>query len=191
MSQFFVGINGQNIPPTVPIMFDVTPDAPAVTPGGGPAEATSNVIYFNATSTTANDNNGITVGAAGNVVTYMISNRILGSATTSGTTPSTLWTFPLGSTPGTYLLQSATTAYDSTDSLAGGWSFTYVVRTDASQNGHLITSGNYFTSEEGAMSGVVVSTTINISGNSITLSVTGLSGKTINWNNITTYVFVA
>jgi hypothetical protein len=178
--------SGGSLPTNVPTSF-VTDINPSAIPAG-------NVLNVPGGSVTTNNPKGIqTDGSSGGAtLTIELTNRITGTATTTdGATPQTLYTFLLGSTPGTYLFTVQGVAYNVTDDLAAGWNFEVCVRTSAAHNGLLVSSGNYFESEEGAMSGLVINFSASSAGNSISLVGTGLAGKTIDWRSVTTYIFVS
>lgn len=121
-----------------------------------------------------------------------MTNRITGSAITTNATPTTVYSFNLGGTPGTYLFFPKTIAYDTTDGLSAAYSSFICVRTDGG-NAHLVTSGNYFTSEEGALSAIDAAYTVDVLNNIFKLVVTGLGSpdKTIHWYSLTEYTFVS
>ncbi len=158
---------------------------------GGPVPPTANNINIVGGNSTQNNTLGITVaGNAGtSTETVTLTNRITGTATTTDAiTPMTVYTFPLGTTPGTYLFTSKFVVYDLTDSLSAGYASEATVRTDGA-TATLLSTGNFFDSEEGALSGIDVANTVT--ANSLTIVVMGLLGKTIHYFAKTEYIFVS
>lgn len=185
MSQFFVGITAGSLPPAVPTSF-VTDDGTAV--------PVANILLVEGKDSTENNDNGIITkgGVAGtgtaNEVDIVITNRITGTATTTdGVTPVILSTFPLGATPGTFLLEIRIVAYNVTDALSAGYTSTSTIRTTGASASEIDAAPGII-SEEGTMSGVVVQN--QIVGNTVEIEVTGLTGKVINWKSLTTYIEV-
>ena len=168
------------VPPTVPTSF-VTDSGTAI-----PAANILNVLGIDAST---NDLDGVTTTGSGNTLNVVLTNRITGTATTTdAVTPVNIYTFPLGATPGTYLFNAKFVAYNLTDSLSAGYMSTASVRTTGAA-GTVIDAANSFYSEEGAMSGTVI--TNSVSGNDLVLTVTGLAGKTIHYVALTDYIFVS
>jgi len=176
--------SGGPIPPNIPTTFQGQNSGV----NDGSAVPAANIINFNATSVTTNNTSGIEVAASGNTVTYELTNRINGSATTTdGVTVTTLYTFSLGATPGTYLFEHRLVGYNSTDSLGTGYHIFQVYRTDGA-TATKISGAPGIIAEEGAMTAVL--TQFTSSGNNIVVQVTGIAGKTIDWYGLTTYIKV-
>lgn len=169
------------------------PDIETLTGNSGGAvgpDASFNINLLGDDSTN-NNTNGITVvGSPGtNTLTVTLTNRITGSGqTTDAVTPVTIYTFPLGATPGTYLFFTKIVAFNVTDNLSAGYSSFRVNRTTGAAASN-IGSTTAFATEEGAMSGINVVN--DVSGNNAILTVTGLAGKTINYIAVTEYIFVS
>lgn len=173
-------INATDLPPNVPTTFNA--DTGSATPA-------ANILNVLATDTTSNDIDGINTIASGNTVTVQLTNRITGTATTTdAVTPVNLLTFPLGATPGMYLFRSYVTVYNLTDSLGASYSSFASVRTTGAA-ATLLTSGNLFISEEGAMTALDVAN--DVSSNTLTIDVIGLAGKTIHYLALNEYIFVS
>ena len=180
MSQFFIPTTAGNLPPAVPTSF-VT--------NSGVATPVANVLNVLGDDSTINNVNGITTTGSGNTATVLLTNRIVGTGTTTdGTTPQTLYTFPLGATPGTYLFFTKVVAYNVTDSLSAGYSSFRVNRTTGAAASN-IGATTAFATEEGTMSGVDVVN--SVAANNATLQATGLPGKTINFFAVTDYIFIS
>lgn len=177
--------SGSPIPPIIPTSF-VTQDGTAV-----PA---ANILIVDGFDSSENNDNGIITkgGVVGtgtsNEVDIVLTNRITGTVTTTdGVTPQILTTFNLGGTPATYLLEIRIIAYNVTDALSAGYTSTSTIRTTGASATE-ISANPGIISEETTMTGVVVQN--QISGNSVQTLVTGLSGKTIDWLALTTYIMV-
>lgn len=172
-------------PPNVPTSF-VT-DSGTVIPA-------LNVVNINGGSTTSNVDNGIRVIAnptGSNNEVVQITNRIIGTGTThDGTTTVVLYTFPLGAIPGDYLFSNWITVYDQTAALGASYVTYSAVRTNG-VNGTLIGSNVPLESEEGALSGLVITSATSFSGNTYSISVKGIVNDTINYKVVTTYQFVS
>jgi hypothetical protein len=186
LSQIYKSSASGPVPPDVPTSF-VTQDGTAV--------PTANILLVDGFDSTENNDNGIITkgGVAGtgtsNEVDIVLTNRITGSATTTdGTTPVNLYTFSLGATPGTYLFTTNVVGYDITDLKGAGYASYRCVRTTGAA-GVLIDAQISSLSEETPFTDAEVSN--NIVGNSVTVTVTGVTGKTIDWYVLTTYVFVS
>lgn len=178
MSQ--VNTFGASSTPSVPTSFATD---------SGTATPAANTITIVGDDTSANDNDGITTTGSGSTVTVLLTNRITGTGTTTdGVTPVTIYSFPLGAVPGTYLFTAECVAYDVTDALSSGYTSYAVVRTTGAA-GTIISSSVGLITEEGIMSGVSVVN--SISGNNLLLEATGLAAKTINYRALTTYTFVS
>lgn len=187
MSQIYKPLTSAGpIPPIIPTTF-TTHDGAAT-----PAANNLNVFTSQTGVTTAGtDNNikGVTTSATGSTVNVILTNRITGTATTTdGVTPANVFTFNLGAIPGTYLFRSYLVVYDLTGSLGGGYSSFATVRTTGAV-GTLLNTGNFFISEEGALSALDLAN--EVTANTLQLNVTGIAGKTIHYNALTEFIFVS
>lgn len=183
MSQIYKSPAAGPVPPSVPTSF-VTQDGTAV-----PA---LNILLVNGFDSSENNDNGIITkgGVIGtgtsNEMDIVLTNRITGTATTTdAATTQNLYTFPLGATPATYLLEVQVIGYNATDALSAGYTSSRVLKTDGI-TATLINTSLGIVAEEGAMTGVLVAN--GVSGNNATLDVNGLIGKTIRWSALTTYM---
>lgn len=152
----------------------------------GTATPAANVLNVVGSTTTNNNTNGIQTLGSGNTVTAQLTNRIVGTGTTTdGVTPVLLYSFNLGATPGSYTFFSRIAAYDLTDSLGASYAgFSGVRTTGASAT--LLGSNVSLSNEEGLLVGVDLES--SVSGNSYSLTATGVAGKTIHFVAITEYV---
>jgi hypothetical protein len=179
MSQFYQGVTAGSLPPSVPTSF-VTDSGTAIPVG--------NILNVLTNESSVNNDNGIQSIGAGNTVTVRLTNRLTSTLTTTNATPGTLLTFPLGATPGTYIVEGDITAYDVTD--AAGASYTYIgaAITDGA-TGTEISIENKDLFEQAAMAAADFN--ISVSANSLLIGVTGIAGKTIHWSAVLTYRFVS
>lgn len=179
MSQFYVNsVSASNLPSNVPTSF-VTDSGTAV-----PA---ANILNVFTNQSSINLDNGIESTGSGNTTTVLLTNRMSGAVTTSNNTPTAIITFPMSATPGTYILDGNIAAYNSTDVAGAAYFFVSGVRSTGAA-GVLIGFNFENEFEELAMNAADIS--VSISGNSIVISVTGIAGKTVDWNGLFTYRFV-
>lgn len=180
MSQFYVGLTAGSLPPTVPTSF-VTDDGTAI-----PA---ANILNINGGYTSINDNDGIRVIAnpdASNNELIQLTNRLAGTASTSGTGTADIITF----TPtviGVYSLECRIAAYNTTSLLGAGYSLFGAIRFDG-VNSNICDAFDEIVNEEGAMSGVDIA--LVVSGADIIVRATGYLGQSINWSAVSLYTFV-
>lgn len=183
MSQIIKNLSAGPVPPAVPTQFQTDVNSPSI--------PVANLEKVFGGQVTTNNTNGVQTdgSSGGNTLTIQLTNRITGSATTTdGTTITTVYTFGLGAAPATYLFTARLAVINLTDNLAAAYYANAAVRTTGAA-GSLISTGNYFTSEEGAMSGIVIGN--EVVGNNLLLVVTGLAGKTIHYQALTEYLFVS
>ena len=154
---------------------------------------TANNIFLVGGTSTANNANGIaTSGNAGtSTETVNLTNRAVGSVTTTGTGVLPLLTFPLGAIPGTYIFTTNIVAYNTTSVLSAGYQLVETVRTTGAV-GVDIAPPDQIIVEEGEPGGMAqVAVTSGVSGNNYLITVAGYSGQIIDWNLLTTYIFVS
>lgn len=160
---------------------------------GGPVPPTANNIFVLGGTSSANNTNGITVsGNPGtSTETFTLTNRLPATTTTSDGAGQTkvLLSYPLGATPGTYLFHFDLVAYNVTDALCSGYSYTFTTRTTGAAAA-FVGLTDIFATEETTMSGVVVNPQLNAVANTLTITVTGINTKTINWSVLLTYILV-
>lgn len=157
---------------------------------GGAVPPTANNIFIVGGTSTANNANGITF--AGNpgtsTLTGTLTNRISGQVTTANATPTTIITFPLGATPGVYTFNGDITAFDITDSAGASYGVISGVRTDGATATEIGTQFNT-NFEEFAM--ITADIDVTVSANNVIFQVTGVAGKTIDWDAFFNYRFVS
>jgi hypothetical protein len=186
MSQ--AGINNTTsgpVPPNVPTSF--------VTDNGTVIPA-ANIVNINGGSSTSNNTNGITVIAnptGSNNEVVQLTNRAIGSVTTTGATSANVITFPLGAIPGVYTFDIVIAGYAKTgigSPLGCGFTIVGSVRTTGAAVVLVPTQVvDHF--EEAGLIGVTA--LIAVSGNNALVTVTGVSdgaaGFVIDWVATLTY----
>lgn len=188
MSQFYVNsMSSGNLPPQVPTSF-VTDNGTAV-----PA---ANILIVHGTDSTQNlaagviAKGGVVGTGVGNEVDVVITNRIRGTGNTTGVGITTvdLYTFPLGATPGAYNFESKIVGYNASGPNATGFTIIGTVRTTGA-SGTLVSIPDETFIDDIAL--VAADVDMVISGNNLIIRCTGINGLSINWNVLTTYIFVS
>lgn len=172
MSQIIKNLASGPVPPTVATTYVTDVNSPAI-----PAANILNVIGGLSIVNTAS---GVrTDGSSGsNTLTVQITNLQNDSLTTADATPTLLSTFTMPAVAAVQSYEYKISAFNATDSLGAS----YLIIAGARTTGVAATSLNtadITTIEEGAMSGCLV--TFGATGNTVTVTVTGLAGKTIRW----------
>jgi hypothetical protein len=167
------------IPPTVPTSF--------VTDVNSPAIPAANILNEIGGFTSVNNANGIqTDGSSGsNTLTIQITNRLQGTGTTVGATTADLYTFALGATPRTFIIEANIAAFNSTTPAGAGFSTYSTIITDGA-TATVIDDTDAISHRSPAL--IAADAEIIASGNNAILRVTGVAGLTINWSSVGTYV---
>lgn len=134
---------------------------------------------------------GTGIDVVGNPITHTLTisddDLIQGNVSTANAVPTTCISFPLGASPGTYVLDGRLTGFDITDTAGGSYFFSAGVRTTGAAAILIGTSfGTIF--EEAAM--VAADFDIIVVGNNLIVQVIGIGGKNINWSAEFEYQFV-
>lgn len=182
MSQFFIATTSGNLPPSV---------ATSYVTDSGTAIPAANVLNVNGATAAINNTNGVQTLAnpnGSNNLVIELTNRIVATAkTTDGVTPVQVYSFPLGATPGAYLFFTRLIAYDQTSNQGAGYSSYRSVRTDGT-TATLIGADTGFIEEELDLR--EVNAVNSVVGNNQVLTVTGVTGHTVNWQVLVEFVFV-
>jgi hypothetical protein len=159
--------------------------------GGAVPPTASNIFVVGGTST-ANNANGITVvGNAGtSTETFTLTNRLQGSATSVGAVNTSIITFPLSATPGTYTFDVSIAGFATAGAglpLGAGYTIVGSIRSTGAA-ATLLPSQAVDSFEDAALVGNLAS--LAVSGNSAIIQVSGVAAFTIDWNATGSYVFV-
>lgn len=178
MSQIYKALTSSGpIPPEIPTSF-VTDSGTAV-----PA---ANVLDVFGNNTTINNSNGIQTTGATNVVTVRLTNRYTQPTTTVGVATSTV-TILSALAAGTYVFDMSVGAYATSGGPAGnGYTIVGGVRSDGA-TATLLPNQQKDSFEETTGANAV----LGVSGNTITVTVTGVNGKNFDWLVTGTYIVVS
>jgi len=161
---------------------------------GTPSVATSYVTDSGTAVPAANILNvlgtdGVTTSGAGNTVTVSLESANTASGQTVGAVSTNIPFFTFTATPGTYGFRVTVAAFVSAGTDAndgGGYFFTGAVRTDGAAT-TIIGVTDKFVVEDASLVGANV--VVDVSGNTLIATVTGVAGDTIEWNILTNGIF--
>jgi hypothetical protein len=164
--------SGGSIPPTVPESF-VTDDGTAI--------PVANVLNIKGGTTTEDNHNGIQTVAnphGSNNLVVELTNRGVGTVTTTDATPTTSFSFPLDATPGLYTFQGYFSGFIPASNAGGSYFFDTSIKTNGTTATEIGT--NYTTIlEDPAMANSDINVTT--SGNNAIFEVIGTAATAINW----------
>lgn len=156
----------------------------------GTAVPAANILEIRAIDVTDNNDNGVqTEGGAAqtgaaNRVQVQLTNRNTDTVTTPDAALTTLITFSLGATPGSFYVWGNVQAFDSVTPAGATYSFSGGYRTDGVSATELgIEYHDQFEDVAFETADVFLST----SGNNVLLEVQGVAATSINWNGILEY----
>lgn len=151
-------------------------------------------LTVNATDSTSDVPEGIQATGSGSTKTIELTNRYKGTAQTTNATPEDIITIPLGATPGVYVVEVAVAAFNTTDTIGGGYNLFGTVRTDASDSIICGTPDKVVNEETGSPNMLAADANLvagGVADNNFYVRVTGIAAKTIEWNAVATYTFVS
>lgn len=153
--------------------------------------ADSGVIVGSDAASNINILGGLGINVTGNSITHTLSisddDLVQGDVTTHNAVPTPCIIFPLGSNPGTYVVDGRITGYNVTDNSGVSYFFSAGARTTGAVAILLGTSSG--ASYEEATS-AAASFSVTVLGNNLLINSTGIAGKTINWSAEFEYQFV-
>lgn len=187
MSQVIKNLASGPVPPTVATSY-TTDVRDNTTTSPGTAIPSSNNLEILGRDTIQSNDNGIRTDADPNNGKFLyveLTNRIHSSVTTTDATPTSLFSFSLGSTPSAYNFELNFSVYDRTNNKGAAYTVLYGLRTDGitATNISFTTPLNGEDSELNPSSLQVVN-----SGNSLIGTVTGIAATTINWQLVGYYI---
>lgn len=161
MSQFFIDKSGSSPPPT---------------------------LNFFADSVDTNNTDGIDVNVSGDDITYRLTNREPGSASSTGVTTVDIITFTPPATAGIYKLFIEVSAWDNANLTGSTWELSGAVQADGLGTLGTVGSPTRIMNGNAAVFDVSQLNVIT-SGGSIKVQGTGLTGRTLKWTGLLTYIF--
>jgi hypothetical protein len=192
MSQFFLDTVGGPAPPPPPnVATSYTTNYNANFTATGTAIPQANVLNVIGGSNSINNDNGIATQAnpnmMGNLIT-LLTNRLFGAQTSSGTTPLNLITFTLtASGPAVYRFAFDITGRDTVSGLGVGYTLDGSARTDGTTATVIAVP---FIDHDEDSPFLLAEIDLIVSGNSVILQVTGIGVETIAYKAVGTYVVV-
>lgn len=180
MSQ--AGILSVSATPSVPTTF--TADSGSATPA-------LNNINILANDSTSNNANGISTTGSGSTITVVLSNRFVGTVTTTNATPDSSILLSLGATPGVYTFDVQIAAYDTTDLQGLGYAIFGTVRTTGAAAVLVGTPDKIVNEENTPVNLAACDANLTVNANTAVITITGIAAKTINWRVLATFVFVS
>lgn len=176
MSQIYKSLTSGPVPPSVPTSFETQE---------GTAVPIANILIVNGVDSIENNDNGIISkgGVAGtgtaNEVDIVLTNRTTGQVTTSDATPTTIITFPMGSTARICSMTGFVTVRVPTTNDGASYFYDAAFKTNGAATSEIGTE--YPTTFED-VSLATADITISASGNNVILQVIGVAATTINWD---------
>lgn len=180
MSQAGPSTTGGVSPPSIPITFDAD---------FGTATAAANILNVIGGSTSDNNILGMQTTAAGNTVTYQLTNRLYNAApvNVTGAVTGDIITYGLGASAAVYRFRFDVTGRDTSTGDGVGYTLFGSARTDGAAATVIATP---FVDNDEDASLLAASLTLVASGNSVILQATGVAGQTISFNAVGFYVKV-
>lgn len=184
MSQIYKALSSSApLPPTIPTSFVTDVNSPAI-PAANVLDVVGGFVSTNNINLIQTDGS-----SGGNILTVQLTNIAQGFIGTSDATPTTIITFPLGATPGTFKFNGNIEAYDTTDIAGAAFEYQAAVRSTGAAG---VFIGGSVIYEDAFKEAATTSADINVilAGNNLLVQVIGIAGKNIDWRAILTYRFV-
>lgn len=184
MSQITNSSSSGSTPPEVALQYTTDVNGPAIPSGNN----------LNVFGLTLEDNveNGILTNGQSDILYVALTNRIVGSVTTVGNTTETLATFNCGivgvATPGAFKFKFEVIGFNNSTPAAAGYAIDASARTNGTTA--TIVETPDADEDEDPILQAQADWDVTSSGNNVLLSVTGVTGLTINWKVVGYYVFV-
>lgn len=178
---FGTSSGGGSIPGNVPQIF-VLDDGSAV--------PNANTLNVNGLSSSESNDNGILTRANPDLsenAEVVLTNRMIGTATTSGASTEDLVTFPLAATVTSYRLQFDVIGRETTTGDTVGYSVDGTVKTDGA-TASLVATPFYDKDEDPSLIDAEIA--LVVSGNNAVLQVTGVAATAITYKAVGIYVAV-
>lgn len=181
MSQFYQGVTAGALPPVVATSY-VTQDGTAVPSG--------NVLIVNGVDSTEDNSNGIITkgGVVGtgtsNELDVVLTNRFSGSVTTTDETPTVICTCPSALSSAVYSYLVTTAVINLTDNTGASQTATVAFRKTGAATAVVLNTTDFLTLEDSSFVGSIDYSQTNV----LTITVTGVAGKTMHWTTVGTYI---
>ena len=141
---------------------------------------------------TSNDNyNGIQVQSnpnLGDEIHIVLTNRVKGLATTFGAITQSVMSFTLGSFLRSFRFVVDVIGRNIANSETAGYTIFFTARADGLGNAFIVSQPFVDVDEDPAM--VPCDVSVSVTGSSVSVNVTGTTGKTIDWRSLGTYIDV-
>jgi len=129
---------------------------------------------------------GVNIVNAASSITISVDSEVQNTIQTTDATPTTLLTFDMGASAGSYLAEIRVAAHNTTDTASAAYFLIGAARTDGA-SGTEVASEVSNALEDAAMS--TADCTFLVSGNNMVIQVIGIAGKTIEWSGELEYRF--
>jgi hypothetical protein len=181
MSQIYKSSSGGTLPPTVATSY-LTENGMAVPSG--------NVLKVYADTTSSDFTAGITTQASpnlGDTLEVVLTNRLTGTATSINGSTEQLISFALGGSAAVFRFDFSVTGRDTGSGDGVGYTVFGSAKTDGTTATVIATP---FIDNDEDSSLLTSSVSFTAASNTVNLNVTGVTGRTINYKSVATYVVV-
>lgn len=167
-------INASSLPPPPGTVIQLTPDE-----GASVLPVAGNINLFTQDSVLDRDNGIRSFNGGAGELDIRLTNRQTGTVTTTNTTITTILTFSMGATPGTFYVYGNVQAFNASTPASAAYSFSGGYRTDGAVSTELGTEFHDTFQDAALMTSDIFLTS---SGNNILVQVQGVGVLSINWN---------